>query len=230
MGSALLRAQFSEGRARPESLREMFFVVSQARADAVVEPIYSIYLHFTSSLLSGPALLGHAISGYFHPGAVVAHATVDENLLTGVVTQQEKKSREMFIARAETTPWEWDILHSESRHNSSFTVTRTAEIHNNVDAKLSQVCKALLAWLRAAIQRWGHLGELRDTSELQFGGGCMVRFGMRMMCFGTVRFGMRGLRGYPDGQCQRASRDRQTCTYERRAPVPNCSGRMRART
>src|SRR3979411_901603 len=104
----------------------MFFVAAQARTDAVVKPIYTVSLHFSSGLLRSPALLGHAIGGYLHPGTVVTHATVYENFLAGVVAQQEKKSREMFIVRVETTPGKWDILHSESRHNSSFAVTRTA--------------------------------------------------------------------------------------------------------
>jgi hypothetical protein len=61
--------------------------------------------------LRSPGLLGHAIRGYIHPGAVVAIATVDEDLFARVLAEQGKKLREVFIMRAVTIPGKGDIGH-----------------------------------------------------------------------------------------------------------------------
>src|ERR1700674_1021972 len=96
----LCRTEFFKFGLGREAFGKVFLIFRQTRANqASVGERKTVLRHLFHSPLRSPALLGHAIGGDHHSGAVITYTAVNEDFLAWVFSDQGEKVRKNSVLR-----------------------------------------------------------------------------------------------------------------------------------
>ena len=154
VGSMLLRrsgAQTVEGVAFAPVLREMLFIVGKAGADASVEEVKAESFHFFFCFLSGPTLLGYAVGGNHHAGAVITEVAVNKNFFPGIVAKQLKELGEDIIPGKGTFPEHGNVPHAEALDGFMQVLIFSFQTNHDGDAHFGEARETFLSGTSATI-------------------------------------------------------------------------------
>ncbi len=96
----LCRTEFFKFGLGRKAFGKVFLIFRQTRANqAAVGERKTVLRHLFHRLLRSPALLGHAIGGDHHSGAVITYTAVNEDFLAWVFSDQGEKVRKNSVLR-----------------------------------------------------------------------------------------------------------------------------------
>src|SRR5260221_4478171 len=167
-------------------LREIVLVRRQSGADEMMSAVEAELTHFDHGLVRGPAFCRHAIGGDHHPGPIVTQPAGHKYFLVWIFLEYSQESREGFVLRKRTVPWNCDILHSVAAHLFPLAVGPIATgIDDNVDSHLCQGWVSSLVWLRPAEEPRCYFSEIANAIDSPLLTGLASAVKMRIRCGAT---------------------------------------------